>query len=116
MQPACTLDDDQVHERLWLTIDALYEKRIVLDFTDHLSDREFYSLIRRDILPAKIKQVDVPDNYVHWDCSATIDGDESVWLVYYASDEEREEWGLEEGRDPPPKLVPPYPRALPVAP
>jgi hypothetical protein len=116
MQPVCTLDDEQVHERLWQTIDALYEKRIVLDFTDHLSDREFYSLIRRDILPAKIKQIDVPDNYVHWDCSATTEGDESVWLVYYASDEEREEWRLEEGRDPPPKLVPPYPRALPIAP
>lgn len=114
LQPACTLDDDRLHERLWQTIDTLYDKRIVLDFTDHLSDREFYTLIRRDILPAKIKQVDVPDNYVHWDCSATVDGDPTVWLVYYASDEEREEWRLEEGRDPPPKRVPAYPRALPV--
>lgn len=114
LQPACTLDDDRLHERLWQTIDTLYDKRIVLDFTDHLSDREFYTLIRRDILPAKIKQVDVPDNYVHWDCSATVDGDPTAWLVYYASDEEREEWRLEEGRDPPPKQVPAYPRALPV--
>jgi hypothetical protein len=73
LQPACTLDDTQLHERLWHTIDALYEKRIVLDFTDHLSDRDLYALIRRDILPAKIKQVDLPDNYVHWDCSATTD-------------------------------------------
>jgi len=116
LQPACTLDDCQLHERLWQTIDALYEKRIVLDYTDHLSDRELYSLIRRDILPAKIKQVDLPDNYVHWDCSATTDGDQAAWLAFYASDEEREEWRLEEGRDPPPKQVPAYPRALPVAP
>lgn len=116
LQPACTLDDAQLHERLWHTIDALYEKRIVLDFTDHLSDRDLYALIRRDILPAKIKQVDLPDNYVHWDCSATTDGDPTTWLVYYASDEEREEWRLEEGRDPPAKRVPAYPRALPVAP
>jgi hypothetical protein len=116
LQPACTLDDTQLHERLWHTIDALYEKRIVLDFTDHLSDRDLYALIRRDILPAKIKQVDLPDNYVHWDCSATTDGDPTTWLVYYASDEEREEWRLEEGRDPPAKRVPAYPRALPVAP
>ena len=116
LQPACTLDDTQLHERLWHTIDALYEKRIVLDYTDHLSDRDLYALIRRDILPAKIKQVDLPDNYVHWDCSATTDGDPTTWLVYYASDEEREEWRLEEGRDPPAKRVPAYPRALPVAP
>jgi hypothetical protein len=116
LQPACTLDDDQVRERLWQTIDALYSKRIVLDFTDHLSDRELYSLIRRDILPSTVKQVDLPDNYLHWDCSADEAGDPGAWLAYYASDEEREDWRLEEGRDPPPRQVPSYPRALPAAP
>lgn len=116
LQPACTLDDDQVRERLWETIERLFEKRIVLDFTDHLSDRELYALIRRDILPSTVKQVDLPDNYLHWDCSADEAGDPSAWLAYYASDEEREEWRLEEGRDPPPRQVPAYPRALPVAP
>ena len=116
MQPACTLDDEQVRERLWETIDRLYEKRIVLDFTDHLCDRELYSLIRRDILPALLKQVDLPDNYTHWDCSCAGDDDRSVWLMYYASDDEREEWRLEEGRELPPRLVPPYPRAMPAAP
>ncbi len=116
MQPACTLDESQLRERLQATIDRLYSKRIVLDFTDHLSDRELYALIRRDILPAKIKQVDMPDNYVHWDCSASDDGDQTAWLTFYASDDEREEWRLEEGRDPPPKRVPPFPRMLPMAP
>jgi hypothetical protein len=116
MQPACTLDDEQVRERLWEVIDRLYEKRIVLDFTDHLSDRELYALIRRDILPAPLKQVDLPDNFTHWDCSSAGDDDASVWLMYYASDDEREEWRLEEGRDPPPRLVPPFPRAMPAAP
>ena len=62
-----------------------------------------------------LKRVDLPDNFVHWDCSATLDGDDSVWLTYYASDEEREGWRLEEGRDPPPRRVPTHPRALPVA-
>jgi hypothetical protein len=116
LQPACTLDDEQLRERLWRTVERLYSKRIVLDFTDHLSDRELYSLIRRDILPAAIKHVDLPDNYFHWDCSAAADDDRTVWLTYYASDEEREDWRLEEGRDPPPRAVPPYPRALPTAP
>jgi hypothetical protein len=116
MQPACTLDDEQVRERLWETIDRLYEKRIVLDFTDHLSDRELYAVIRRDILPALLKQVDLPDNYTHWDCSCSGDDDRCVWLMYYASDDEREEWRLEEGREPPPRLVPRYPRAMPAAP
>ena len=44
------------------------------------------------------------------------DDDRSVWLMYYASDDEREEWRLEEGRELPPRLVPPYPRAMPAAP
>lgn len=146
LQPACTLDDEQLRERLWETIEKLYSQRIVLDFTDHLSDRELYALIRRDILPAAVKRVDLPDNYFHWDCShwdcshqagshqdgshresgrrdaGTSDNggaaadDPTVWLIYYASDEEREQWGLEEGRDPPPRAVPPFPRALPTAP
>jgi len=116
LQPACTLDDEQLRERLWETIDRLYSGRIVLDFTDHLSDRELYSLIRRDILPATLKRVDLPDNYTHWDCSAVGDDDRTVWLTYYASDEEREEWRLEEGREPPPRRVPAFPRAMPAAP
>jgi hypothetical protein len=126
LQPACTLDDDQLRERLWETIEKLYSQRVVLDFTDHLPDRELYALIRRDILPATVKRVDLPDNYFHWDCSTwdcgaresgTTDAeDATVWLIYYATDEEREQWSLEEGRDPPPRAVPPYPRALPTAP
>lgn len=52
---------------------------------------------------------------MHCDCSASLEGDPTVWLTYYASDEEREEWRLEEGRDPPPRQVQPQPRALPVA-
>ena len=116
LQPACTLDDEQIRDRLWQTIERLFSKRVVLDFTDHLSDRELYALIRRDILPAAVKRVDVPDNYFHWDCSASDGEDPTVWLTYYASDEEREQWSLEEGRDPPPRQVPAYPRALPTAP
>ena len=116
MQPACTLDDGQVHERLWQVIERLYEKRVVLDYTDHLSDRELYALIRRDILPAAVKRVDLPDNYFHWDCSASDAEDMTVWLTYYASEQEREQWSLEEGRDPPPRQVPAHPRLLPAAP
>ena len=73
------------------------------------------------LLPATVKRVDLPDNYFHWDCSVwdcsmwncgLRDGstpeaeDATVWLTYYATDEEREQWSLEEGRDPPPRAVP----------
>ena len=112
LQPACTLDDDQLHERLWETIERLYAARVVLDFTDHLSDRELYALIRRDILPAVVKRVDVPDNFVHWDCSASADADPATWLTFYASDAERAAWRLESGHEPPPRRVPAHPRAV----
>ena len=116
MQPACTLDDEQLRERLWDVIERLFEKRVVLDFTDHLSDRELYALIRRDILPARVRRVDLPENFVHWDCSASECDDATVWLTYYATDAERELWSHEEGREPPPRQVPRHPRALPSAP
>ena len=53
-------------------IRKLYQKRIVLDFTDHLNDRELYCLIFRDILPAREKKIDWPNNYLHWDCTGAI--------------------------------------------
>ena len=45
------LDDDLLSNLLHDTIDRLFSVRIVLEMTDHLSDRELYKLILRDILP-----------------------------------------------------------------
>ena len=110
-----TLSDNELHDRLWETIHRLFDKRIVLDFTDHLSDRELYRLIYRDILPSPEKKIDVPGNYLHWDC-ADVGGDPEVWLRYYASEEEREDWA-EDFTDPlPDREKPPYPRHLPRRP
>ena len=63
------LSDDDLHEILWTVINKLFEKRIVLDFTDHLSDRELYCLIYRDILPSREKKIESARNYLHWDCA-----------------------------------------------
>lgn len=93
----------------------LFEKNIVLDFTDHLSDRQLYTLIYRDILPAYEKKLARRDSYLHWDC-ANAEGDPEAWLRYYATDEERALWREETGGDPPPKCEPPHRRQLPMAP
>ena len=84
----------------------------MLDFTDHLSDRQLYCLIYRDILPAREKKLEHISHYLHWDCTGP-SGDPDVWLRYYASDEEREEWGDCYGEPLPERDVPPYPRILP---
>lgn len=109
------LDEDQLHQALWNTIYKLFEKRIVLDFTDHLSDRQLYCLIVRDILPSPEKKIDSPHNYLHWDCSDAC-GDPDLWLRYYASDEDRENWAADLPGLLPPRELPPFPRDLPHEP
>ncbi len=56
----------------------------MLDFTDHLSDRDLYCLIVRDILPSPEKKLDVSSTYLHWHCLDPTD-DPDTWLRYYAS-------------------------------
>jgi len=109
------LSDEDLHVILWDVIQKLYDQKIVLDFTDHLSDRDLYCLIFRDILPAREKKVDWPSNYLHWDCTGP-SGDPDVWLRYYATTEDRRDWA-ETYRQPVPAAEPlPHPRRLPREP
>ncbi|TWT47776.1 hypothetical protein [Botrimarina hoheduenensis] len=110
-----TLGDDEVRRRLSETVRLLYSKHVVLDFTDHLSDRELYTLIARDILPSYEKKLETRTSYLHWDCANTSD-DPEIWLQYYATDEEREMWADEMGSEPPELAEPPHRRRLPRAP
>jgi len=110
-----SLGDQALLTVLYETIDRLYEQHIVLDFTDHLSDRELYCLIYRDILPTHEKKIDRQNNYLHWDCANT-DGDPDVWLRYYASEEDRQSWAEETQGYLPQIEDPPYQRDLPRAP
>jgi len=109
------LSDEALHKTLWETIHKLFSRRIVLDFTDHLSDRALYCLILRDILPTSEKKVDAPQNYLHWDCSDA-GGDNDVWLRYYASEEDRQNWAADFADPLPPREEPPFPRDMPQAP
>jgi hypothetical protein len=82
--------------------------------TEHLSDRQLYCLISRDILPSYEKKIDHPKNYLHWHCLD--DNDIDSWLRYYASDEERKAWQDENHGELPPMEAPPYPRLMPRCP
>jgi hypothetical protein len=108
------LDDRELNRLLWDTLRKLYDKRIVLDFTDHLNDRQLYCLILRDILPSHEKKIDLPRNYLHWHCLD--EQDPEVWLRYYASEEERAAWAEENDQLPPTSETPPYPRRMPRRP
>jgi len=107
-----TLSDEQLHQQLHQIIGRLYEKNIILEHTDHLSDRQLMCLIIRDILPAQEKRICDPSSVLHWQC---IDErvDEEDWLRFYATDRQRVSWFEENGLALPPKESPPYSRRLP---
>ena len=107
-----TLDDDLLERELNQVIHRLFTKRIVLDFTDHLSDRELYCVVYRDILPSYEKKVELPNNYLHWHC-LDCELEPLTWLRYYASHDEREAWLEVNGGTLPPAEPPPFPRRLP---
>ena len=106
-------DDDMLRELLEDAVDRLFCVRVVLEMTEHLSDRELYTLIYRDILPACEKKVDLPGNYLCWRCLD--ESDIETWLAYYATEAERLQW-LEHNEGPLPEPMElPYPRKLPRA-
>lgn len=115
LPPPDSMSDDELSQLLVETIDRMYQKRIVLEFTNHLSDRELYCLIIRDILPSCEKKVDLPRNYLHWHCIDSTD-DEETWLRFYASPADRQLWEEQTGQVAPPREEPPFPRVMPRRP
>ena len=106
------LDDAQLSFQLNEVIERLYQKNILLEYTAHLSNRQLYCLIARDILPAQEKRVLLNGTFLRWQCIDIVEDDES-WLRFYANDEERNTWLVETGLKLPPKQQPPFKRKLP---
>ncbi|MBC8351256.1 MAG: hypothetical protein H8E66_04685 [Planctomycetes bacterium] len=110
-----TLDDMTLQGVLQETIQQLYDQRVVLDFTDHLTDRQLYCVIYRDILPSHEKKIDLPKNFLHWHCLDDSD-DVEAWLRFYATEAERQVWQEETELPLPPSEPAPYPRKMPRRP
>ena len=106
---ADSLSDQEVAETLDRVIAELYSKNIVLSFTDHLSNRELYQVIVRDILPSCEKKVDMPGKVLEWRCIE----DDEIWLSYYADAVERRRYQEEFQTKLPPVRVTRFPRRLP---
>ena len=115
LPPPESLDEAHLHTILWDIIHKLFSKRIVLDFTHHLSDRELYRLIYRDILPSLEKKIERTRTFLHWQCLDP-NTEMDVWLRYYATEEERQAWSQESDDPLPPSESPPYPRRVPRGP
>lgn len=91
-------------------IEALAVARVFLCHTNHLGDGELYARLWNEVLDA-----DAPDfarthnDACHWDFADAGSGEEQTWLMYYASEEERQAW-VHEFRDVvlPARRRPPY--------
>ncbi len=104
-----SLSDEQISELLRSTIQRLYAKNVVLRFTDHLSDRELYKIVYRDILPSCEKKVDVPGKSLEWRCVE----DDETWLRFYAGAVDRRRFQEEHDLNLPKSETPRYKRQLP---
>ncbi len=104
-----SLDENALAEELKKSIERLYSQKIVLRYTDHLSDRELYAIIYRDILPCCEKKVELPGKFLEWRCIE----DNDTWLRYYADPVERRRFQEEHSIEIPPSETPQHRRNFP---
>jgi len=82
------LKDRELTAKLWQVIHALLGQSIVLCNTDHLSDRELYTLLWGEVLHKPF--VISPHYTLHVDMTKTgADGGMPIYLKYYASEAQR---------------------------
>lgn len=87
---------------------------------EHLSNRRLYELLVRRLLPCKMKRLATPKSPYVWNFEFySEDGrldasDESIWLTYYATPEERLLWSQERDVALPQHKTPPFARRFPT--
>jgi hypothetical protein len=88
------LDDATLSAKLWELLTRLGEMHVLIESTDHLSDRELYSHLWSESLREEVP--DLPfDEASHWHIDLVSSGSEEdihAWLKYYADDETRRQW------------------------
>lgn len=105
------VSDAAMSATLWAVIDGLAQLGVFLNWTDHLSDRELYAVLWKDVLREEVPilpksskgawHVDLPGG----------DADSRQYLAFYADDEERKHWQKEfPDYDMPAHEHPPYDR------
>jgi len=89
-----TMDDEKLTAKIWEVIEALARKRVFLESTNHLSDRELYTLLWSDELREEIPDM-VFDEYSAWHIDligSGSDEDTYLWMKYYADEKTRRRW------------------------
>lgn len=107
------MDDRRLTAKLWEVIEALARLRIFLSQTDHLSDRELYTLLWRELLREQVKDMPLDESSA-WHIDLTGSGSEEdthLYLKYYADEETRRRWSADFPADEMPEHAePPFDR------
>lgn len=107
------VSEEHLSDRLWETIYFLATHGCYLENTDHLSDRELYTLLWERLLhePA-ILFPDDPNYAYHIDTIGSgSEEDQQIYLTYYANEEDRRHWAQNWPEDRLPDHIPrPYDR------
>ncbi|HEY0323592.1 MAG TPA: hypothetical protein VGC66_21730 [Pyrinomonadaceae bacterium] len=92
-----SLDDERLATKLREVIEGLARLHIFLSQTDHLSDRQLYELLWRDVLREAIKDLPLGATSAwHIDLagSGSIE-DTELYLKYYADEDLRRQWAAD---------------------
>ncbi|MCX7066375.1 MAG: hypothetical protein NTW85_01560 [Methylococcales bacterium] len=95
LPPASELSETELSAKLWEVINALSLLAIYLESTDHLSDRELYTLLYEDVLREEtvFQSGDMMNMNCHIDLvSSGSQADTDLYLKYYADDDDRAFW------------------------
>jgi hypothetical protein len=104
-----SLDDEALHQKLWELIAGMASIGMVLESTDHLSDRALYRYLVTDGLLEETPLFGLG----MWHLSPIGGGseeDNEIYLRYYADDKTRARWKSEFGETLPPKEPLPFDR------
>jgi hypothetical protein len=91
------LDERRLTAKLWEVLEALARLHIFLSQTDHLSDRELYTLLWRELLREPVKDLPLDESSA-WHIDLTGSGSEEdthLYLKYYADEETRRHWAAD---------------------
>ncbi|MGH9422788.1 MAG: hypothetical protein ACRD3J_22635 [Thermoanaerobaculia bacterium] len=98
------LDDAALHAKLWEIIDAMAAIGIVLELTDHLTDRELYRYLVNDaLMEPTILPLGSAGTWHTSPLGSWSEEDTQIHLRFFADDDEREEWHRQWGEPLPPK-------------
>jgi hypothetical protein len=112
LPPPEELDDAALPGRLHELMAELAKRRLFLERTDHLSDRELYSWLWKDALREEMMGFGLPFGNFHLDVLGSCSEEDLITeMRYYANDEKRARWGAQFPDFPmPPREQPPFDR------